>query len=209
MPNWTFCYLTVTAPSRKPRKGDEGKSPDRFGRVSDLQEFLDAVKTPEGKSTRVQGEDTLPFDFEQIIPTPEELYNAEKVYYSDPEMKKKQEAEEARLTAMHGYGSAYDFHCGEWDTKWNACDCELLADDNGHIESTKTTQAVVFRFQTAWSPPMKVILKVSEMWPKFRFSLDCEEEAQMFPNFVAKFKAGVETSYTERQPEEDEDDCDE
>jgi len=210
MPNWVFGYLSVTARTRKP-KGlkDAGLTIDKHGKVSDLQTFIKAVQTP--KPTFNTGEpegerEILPFDFEQIIPTPCALYAAEKIYYGDPALKKKQEAEEARLTKLYGYGSAYDFHCGEWDTKWNACDCEVVTDKDGPIEVTKTFHEVIYRFQTAWSPPVAVIKKASKMWPSFRFSYDCEEEANMFDPFTAKFKAGLQTSFKSRKPEDDESD---
>lgn len=207
MPNWVFNYLEVTAKSRKPiTKADKAMTPDEFGRVSDLPALIESVRTQEG-------DEVLPFDFETIIPTPPELYAVEKIYYADPAKKQEQAELEARMTKLYGSATAYDFHCDKWGTKWNACEGELDSiirrfDKSSPawgqgISVSPKEHSCVFRFQTAWSPPAPVILALSLKWPKMKFELDCEEEANMFNPFTATFKDGREVSYVEREPEQE------
>jgi hypothetical protein len=205
MPNWTYCLLEVTARTRKPRtKADKAMVPDEHGRVSDLAAFMAAVRTPEA----YKGDDgIMPFDFEAIIPTPPELYQAEKAYHADPDAQAKQKADDAANIARHGYASWYDFHCDKWGTKWNACDCSIDEDwkTKKTIHVTKTEHSVLYRFNTAWAPPLEVILAASQQWPKLKLSIDCEEEATMFNPFEAIFKGGRQVRLTEREPDNEED----
>ena len=212
MPNWTYCLLEVTAKTRKPRtKADKAMVPDEHGRVSDLAAFMAAVRTPAAYLGRDGETEAMPFDFEAIIPTPPELYDAEKAYHADPEAQAKQKAADAANIARHGYASWYDFHCDKWGTKWNACDCSIDEDwkTKQVVTITKTEHSVLYRFNTAWAPPLEVILAASEQWPKLKFSIDCEEEATMFNPFEAIFKGGHQIRMIEREPERDEEDCDE
>jgi hypothetical protein len=219
MPNWTFSTLEVIAPSRNPRKGEEGIPMDAHGRISDLSAFMGAVSTPEEYLNRNGDAARIPFDFEAILPTPMELYEIEKSYYSDPVLRDDQKKTEARAVKKHGHATAYDFHCEVWGTKWNACDCEIRVTyegataprntysvDGAEVSYTKRTQSISYSFNTAWSPAMPVILEVSRRWPKLTFVYFCEEEARMFESFTARIKAGeVLSEKIHPATEEDED----
>ena len=115
------------------------------------------------------------------------------------------------MIAKYGSGTAYDFHCENWDTKWNACEC--LVDENWMtketITVTKTEHSVSYCFQTAWGAPLALILAASKQWPKLKFTIDCVEEASMFNPFEAVFKGGRQVRLTEREPDNDEEDGDE
>ena len=219
MPNWVFSVLTVTAPTRKPRKGrDDGLALDKYGRVSDLRDFTLSVETPDGYERRNGDAERIPFDFEAIIPTPLELYNLEKSFFSDKAKQLEQKAAERAMIKKHGQATAYDFHVEKWGTKWNACDCtidgpwqvdpEKFTIAGAEVQVTKRTHTITYRFNTAWSPAWPVILEVSRKWPKFSFVYDCEEEAWMFDGFEARVKAGEVTRQTVRpyQPDEEEGD---
>jgi hypothetical protein len=211
MPNWTFCLLEVTARTRKPRsKADKALTPDEHGRVSDLAAFMAAAVTPP-EYDNASGDGVMPFDFEAFIPTPLELYNTEKAYHADPDAQAKQKADDAANIARHGFASWYDFHCDKWGTKWNACECSIDTDwkTKKAIAVTKTEHSVLYRFNTAWAPPLEVILAASQQWPKLKFEIDCEEEATMFNPFDALFKGGRQVRLTEREPDNDEEDGDE
>jgi hypothetical protein len=52
---------------------------------------------------------------------------------------------------------------GHWGTKWNACYFDPL--DN------TTDQRAVIGFDTAWSPPVPVIMELSRQFPKLAFTL--------------------------------------
>lgn len=221
MPNWVFSVLTVTAPTRKPRKGlDDGLPLDKYGRVSDLGRFIMSVETPDGYERRNGDAERIPFDFEAIIPTPMELYDLEKIYFpaGSPE-RADYEKKVAAMVKKHGQGTAYDFHVEKWGTKWNACDCGVdqpwqpdpmkFTLHGAEVEVGKRSHSVTYRFNTAWSPAWPVILEVSRDWPKFVFLYDCEEEACLFDAFEARVKAGKVTRETTRPYEPDEEEGDE
>lgn len=53
----------------------------------------------------------------------------------------------------------YGWRVENWRTKWNAVDVQITED--GYI------------FDTAWSAPLTVIKKLSELFPKITFDLNC------------------------------------
>lgn len=126
-----------------------------------VQKFLEAVKS-----------DDSPFDFNKIIPRPEELdiesssvgesgmdfllgdkkaldrYNAER------------REEAIRLgakylvnKALYGAKNWYDWSRWHWGTKWNAYDVE--------VEGNQV------RFSTAWNAPQPIYEKIAEMFPDY------------------------------------------
>ena len=54
-----------------------------------------------------------------------------------------------------------------WDTKWNACQCEPVKIEEYPAISMRI---LVYRFDTAWSTPEKVIRKVAKDWPDLEVS---------------------------------------
>jgi Ferredoxin-like domain in Api92-like protein len=65
-----------------------------------------------------------------------------------------------------GFNSGgYEWCYQNWGTKWGICDAEIVQEfleRKGYID---------YRFETAWSPPLPVISKMSEMFPGLRFIL--------------------------------------
>ena len=51
----------------------------------------------------------------------------------------------------------YDWNIENWDTKWDASSVSVYFDEGDYME---------FSFLTAWSPPINVINKLKEMFPK-------------------------------------------
>ena len=60
----------------------------------------------------------------------------------------------------------YEFNTREWGTKWDAGDVQIDDFEN----------EVIFRFETAWSPPEPVFQKMTEMFPALTFDVWWEEE---------------------------------
>ena len=60
----------------------------------------------------------------------------------------------------------YDWRVEHWGTKWDI-DCCLNYDDEDYLE---------YSFQSAWSPPVLFLEKVSKDFPLLRFILKYEEE---------------------------------
>ena len=76
---------------------------------------------------------------------------------------------------LHKGNHWYDFNIREWGTKWDVAvspdekypDTELLED-----ESTM----LVYKFNTAWAPPLPAMEKLSEQYPSLKINLEYEEE---------------------------------
>lgn len=98
----------------------------------------------------------------------------------------------SRLTRINdGYNSGgYDWCYDNWGTKWNFSDVEIIRDDYDDLVS--------YTFDTAWSPPTKVIIKMSERFPMLKFTLNYYECGLGFMG-IEVFKDGImlEEFYTE------------
>lgn len=60
----------------------------------------------------------------------------------------------------YGYPNWYDWSCDNWGTKWNAC---------GYSEGIDYSDNDYLEFDTAWSAPVPVLAKLSEMYPDIEF----------------------------------------
>lgn len=123
MPNWAENILKIS--------GD----PER---INALREFISS--TDKDGNKRV-------FDFNKVIPTPEEL-----LLTTSPNAINAQE-----MIDKYGHADWYDFHVNRWGTKWNANKVEF--------EDTGDAKLLEMRFSTAWSPPEGVISELSILFP--------------------------------------------
>lgn len=98
-----------------------------------------------------------PFDFNRIIPIPEELQETTAPNKHNPD----------ELKAKYGFADWYEWRVFNWGTKWNASDVELEI----HSPTNMT-----IRFNTAWSPPEPIIKKIASMFPFASLTLEWEEE---------------------------------
>ena len=125
------------------------------------------------------------FDFNSFVPMPDALRSTEEVHYGDPEQRAKQEAIYATNKAVYGFQSWYDWSCEKWGTKWNACDAQVLHEDDSGIS---------YDFQTAWDAPLPVVVEMSKQFPNLKFTLQSDEESQAF-FYEKEFVAGEETKH--------------
>lgn len=130
MPNW--CSNDLTIKTQTP------------------EQFVEVIQA-------ITNDSEQPFDFNRIIPIPEELKNT-----SAPNNTNAQEMKD-----KYGYTDWYEFQVSNWGTKWNACDVTL------EIESPTELS---LSFNTAWSPPIPVIEKISEMFSFADITLNYYEE---------------------------------
>jgi Ferredoxin-like domain in Api92-like protein len=122
------------------------------------------------------------FDFERIIPMPEELYSTtadghheHRIYYGestdqdelercraeldqDPKNRAKADQDKALLEKYGAY-DWYDWCLMNWGTKWSP--------SNVNIESNEDRITMIF--DTAWSFPEPIFQKLSEMFPSLYF----------------------------------------
>jgi hypothetical protein len=180
MPNWTSNRIYI-----------EGDQPD-------IRAFLQAVKW----------EDEL-FDFNRIIPMPDilkrtgsghreidgkrvESWYIVKPWHSDFPGQKEQvrlftPEEEAELETI-GCRDWYGWALANWGTKWNA----------GRVEIDDTSinyGSIEIIFETAWSAPILVLVRMREMFPALTF--DCRwryEDESPYPNSLDDFAGGSATA---------------
>jgi hypothetical protein len=89
------------------------------------------------------------FDFSNIVPEPEGLYDQEAVQVNYG-------------TFTSSMPAWYEWHCANWGTKWNSN--EASAGDTG------------FSFNTAWSTSEPVIKALSEKFPTVTFCVEYADE---------------------------------
>jgi hypothetical protein len=69
----------------------------------------------------------------------------------------------------------YDWNVRNWGTKWDvAVSYEQEYPETELMEETDTL--LVYRFNTAWSPPVEAITKLSQQYPSLEIDLVFEEE---------------------------------
>lgn len=115
------------------------------GKKSDIVKFINAVKGEE------------PIDVNKIIPYPEHFKKLDDA------------AQDARMkgdfSVKDGYNQGgYEWCIENWSTKWGMYD---------FLEPSMSKNGTVFRisFNSAWSPPLKIIVKLGEMFPELKFTL--------------------------------------
>lgn len=165
MPNWCENKLTVE------------------GSQAELEKFKKVAK---GKTRH--GEEQVLCE-ESFIPYPEEYRKldeeAEKVRVEytgkakeagvEKMSEEEREAwykENPHPTVKDGFNSGgYDWCNENWGTKWGFCSPKSEYEDEESIEYT---------FDTAWSPPIPLIRRMGEMFPKLKFTLRYEEPGMNF-----------------------------
>lgn len=169
MPNWVYTYLVIT------------------GAEKDLREFMEKAKTPyvtnytggfiEKKDGTKEYDETLVR--ESVIEQPISFWNFKKptnleAYFSsatgeNPEGYETWTVEE-RLAyfLQHQSDGWYDWNIRNWGTKWEATDVEL--------EEYLNYGYIVYRFNTAWSPPEGAFQAMTEQHLNLHFRFECEEE---------------------------------
>ena len=151
MPNWVTTRIYITGPEDKIKEFED--------KVIDMSE--DAEKA---------------FSFQKISPTPAELVNTTSPSPKPKKMKvKTQSGEELEieeisdcnnatpemckdLESRFGHSNWYDWNNWNWGTKW---DCS---------ESIYSQEDKMLEFQTAWSCPQEILLRMSEMFPDIQFN---------------------------------------
>jgi len=166
MPNWVLNVLAV--------KGD----------AEERNRFTEHAKS-----------ESKILDFNRFIEVPKELIETAESHYpkSDPRHEERIK-ERAMLKEKYGFEGWYDWCVHNWGTKWNACETEVLHEDEKEFSYT---------FQTAWDSPIPVVLEMSRQFPSLTFSLESEEESGEF-FYQKEFEAGAETFHKDLERDEEE-----
>lgn len=120
---------------------------------AELDEVMEAIRS-----------DEEPLSFEKICPTPPELEGATSPSGGSASL-------EDSLTRLNNvmsgneknYKDWYEHHLGEWGTKWELNGVNLV-DDWDENEA-------MLEFDSAWSPPTKIVDKLMDRFPKIHFTL--------------------------------------
>lgn len=101
------------------------------------------------------------FDFDKVIPYPEKF-------------RKMDEEEPMRSKGFNAGG--YEWCLNNWGTKWNSCETSAGISVDGTTFGAS--------FDTAWSPPVPVIIKLAELFPTLRIKLEWEEGGMDFSGYL-------------------------
>ena len=132
-------------------------------------------------------------DMNNFIPYPEEFLKQDKIAEEynrkfEEDVKKRSDEEREEYLKTHtwmkdGYNSGgYDWCCENWGTKWNFCETELIHDEDDML---------FYTFNTAWSPPEPILVKMGEMFPELTFELRYFEGGSCFQGLLKIEKGEV------------------
>jgi hypothetical protein len=94
----------------------------------------------------------------------------------------------------HGCGSWYDWNINKWGTKWDI-DC---TDCSPAVKSAQLGYwYITYYFDSAWSPPVPVIKKISAIYTRLTFTLTYAEQGNDYEGRVT-FEDGVQTENLEQ-----------
>lgn len=151
MPNWTKNRLEITGPKTQ---------------RDALKEFVKG-HYPDFKAGKFNYPDEKPaaiaFSFHSILPVPQKLlertYGAEVEKDANPKLQK-----------VDGHISGYDWCAAKWGTKWDAAGVKVVRKQN----------MLVYKFITAWAPPVPVILALSKKFPKLSLLIKYKQEEERY-----------------------------
>ena len=114
----------------------------------------------------VKGGDDQEFDFDKIIPQPDDIN-------PDLDANKK---DVGGLTVSET--DWYNWRNTNWGTKWNAYNIEIEWDE-------EYQECIEIKFETAWSPPEPIYFKLDEIFGE-RISVNwfCRDESDNFCGYV-------------------------
>jgi hypothetical protein len=93
----------------------------------------------------------------------------------DPDKEQKQKNEQE-----YGAVDWYEWCVTNWGTKWADCHTQKVHESVTMDDSLKK---VMFRFDSAWSPPVEAFDTIAMLFPKLMFDLRYEEPGMCFQGF--------------------------
>ena len=162
MPNWCGNILNICGPS------------------ADVNGFIEACKVRyENKETHEEW--TI---IESLYPIPDSLKNLTARFGIIAEDDPDKEIKEKNLE-MYGYVDWYEWCIANWGTKWPDCHThKVFETDCIPYEPTPCVlKKVMFRFDSAWSPPVEAFNAIALMFPTLLFDLRYEEPGMCFQGF--------------------------
>ena len=146
-----------------------------------VAKVLDFIQSPASGD-----EDEQIFDYNKLIPYPQEFAKADKrakeyadrfcsINRSNPDelalLNQDYGLEPDESSCPDGFNQGgYDWCVDHWGTKWNAYSTELA----------QTPNIASINFHSAWAPPLPVIKKLAETFPEFEFDFQYFEGGMGF-----------------------------
>ena len=139
MPNWCFNRVEIC------------------GEPEEMDEFRELVKSEESA-----------FDFNKIVPMPEELVNT---------TKGSNHVVSEELIEKYGADNWYDWSISNWGVKWNIDISEEqdVQDEGDYIQYT---------FDTAWGPPHEIFYAIRKKFPDLGISWFFDEPGMQFAGYL-------------------------
>jgi hypothetical protein len=124
------------------------------------------------------------FEFGRFIPYPEEFAALDEAARRW-EQSHREDPENCGPRPKDGFNQGgYEWCVENWGTKWDACEVEmpeLPPDSDG---DSPNPLEIEIRFETAWSPPLMVILAASKQFPELAFDLRYFEGGQGYNGWL-------------------------
>ena len=169
MPNWVFNSLVVSGDSVSLDKMREQLNQPITKHFTDHKWNEETKTLEEFPSQQVYSNPVFAF-WNVIAPT-----NLDAYYGNETEKVSLDNFKEDFDNALAKDESWYWWNVRNWGTKWDVA----VSDDNQYPDTTlEVTEegALMYHFNTAWSPVEEVISRLSEMYPSLDFDYEFEEE---------------------------------
>jgi hypothetical protein len=153
MPNWVSNSLIIEGSADTIKAIKEQLARPILDKSKDYQ-------TGEVKETVI----TPVMSFRNIIFVPDDKIDL----YHETNGSKKDEATGEMIRTGDTEWNWYNFNNREWGTKWDIHHGVFLAEDK--------PDSLIYAFDTAWSPPVEAMLRLTEQYPEAKIILDYEEE---------------------------------
>ena len=160
MPNWVYNSLTI--------EGDPAL-------IADVKRQLNRpfVQKHDNWNSETREMEVKDFTYSNPVFAFHNIYNHRQAGISDEDYIKQPNYSKSPLDFSGN--NWYDWNVTNWGTKWDvAVTDDKEYSDTELMEETETSLA--YRFNTAWSPPLPAITKLSEQYPTLLISLSYEEE---------------------------------
>ena len=195
MPNWCDNDLEVSGPFRKVeqfRKDVERKDDDTVFSLQNLIPIPDTLREAEAGSREELH--TAMYGSDEEIKMLCKLYEVEwsnrgdllsaisKKYGLDVSLSEGMGRTYNHNTKTYGHRTWYSWCISNWGTKWDTCRSTIKKDVKKDGQRRLT-----YNFDTAWSPPVTALEKISELYPDLKFKLKYYEAGMGFKGiFIIK-----------------------
>lgn len=116
-------------------------------------------------------EDNGVLSFNKIVPQPQELD------ITQPPQTEEEKKQTRLNIEKYGYPSGYDWRLHNWGTKWEP-DVSLVT------RTDKSISSLVYHFETAWSPPVEIAHRLSEINPDVLIVIAYDEPGMDFSGYA-------------------------